>query len=178
MSLTHNDVINEYTNNGSTNYAITFEYDQESQVKVRTYDTTTNEYTYVTDWQFNGATAIQFTNINVVPASFQIIRETNISQSFGTAKYSTFVQGGAIRASDLNGDFELLRQSIEEGHDTADDQQDQINTINDEIDSIQDNIDEIETDIDNIESELSTFENDYVNTSGAVSYTHLRAHET
>ena len=164
MSLTHNDVINEYSNTGTTQYAITFEYDEVSQVKVRTYDTTTNEYTYVTEWEFDGATAIRFTN--VVPDSFQIVRETDISQSFGTAKYSTFVQGGAIRATDLNGDFELLRQSIEEGHDTADDQQDQINSINDEIDSIQDNIDQIEDNIDDIESELGSLDSKYVNVTG------------
>ena len=139
MSGIYNDVINEYNNTGTTRYAITFEYDHESQVKVRYYDSTTNEYVYVTDWEFDGATAIRFTD--VVPDSFQILRETDISQSFGTAKFATFVQGGAIRASDLNGDFELLRQAIEEGDNINDGLQDQIDDINDGIDDIQDQID-------------------------------------
>ena len=167
MTVIKNDVINEYTNSGSDRYSITFEYDRPEQVTVRTYNSDTNEYENVTDWVFDGATAIRFTG--VVPDTFEIVRVTDISQSYGESRYAVFQQGSAIKAGDLNGNLELLRLAIEEGANDNDSQQDQINDLNDEIDrldgridqeiidrengdqNLQDQIDDIETNIDQIE---------------------------
>ena len=103
-----------YNKNSRTNtYAITFEYDREEQVSVRTPDLdNAPEYIDVTNWEFDGPTNIKF--IGDVPDTFEIVRTTDISQSFGPSKYSVFVQGSSIKASDLNGDLELLRLAIEE----------------------------------------------------------------
>ena len=38
----------------------------------------------------------------------------DISRSFGTSKFSTFSRSNAITASDLNGNFELIRMALEE----------------------------------------------------------------
>jgi len=136
MSTTYNDVIIEYSNTGTTRYAITFEYDRPEQVYVRYYSKTEYEYVYVTNWTFDGETAIIFDSILDVPANFQILRQTNISQSFGESKFARFVQGGAIRASDLNGDLELVRQAIEEGLNNDGLLQDQIDDLTDNINNI------------------------------------------
>ena len=180
MTVIKNDVINEYTNSGSDRYSITFEYDRPEQVTVRTYNSDTNEYEDVTDWVFDGATAIRFTD--VVPDTFEIVRVTNISQSYGESRYAVFQQGSAIKAGDLNGNLELLRLAIEEGANELDDQQDQIDDLNDEIDrlddridqeiidreegdqNLQDQIDDIEINIDQIEG--GSLDGRYVNITG------------
>ena len=180
MTVIKNDVINEYTNSGSDRYSITFEYDRPEQVTVRTYNSDTNEYEDVTDWVFDGATAIRFTG--VVPDTFEIVRVTNISQSYGESRYAVFQQGSAIKAGDLNGNLELLRLAIEENANELDGQQDQINDLNDEIDrldgridqeiidrengdqNLQDQIDDIETNIDQIEA--GSLDGRYVNVTG------------
>ena len=180
MTVIKNDVINEYTNSGSDRYSITFEYDRPEQVTVRTYNSDTNEYEDVTDCVFDGATAIRFTG--VVPDTFEIVRVTNISQSYGESRYAVFQQGSAIKAGDLNGNLELLRLAIEEGANELDGQQDQINDLNDEIDrldgridqeiidrengdqNLQDQIDDIETNIDQIEA--GSLDGRYVNVTG------------
>ena len=155
MTVIQNDVIIEYANSGSASYSITFEYDRAEQVTVRTYNSATNKYEDVTDWVFDGATAIRFTG--VVPDIFQIVRSTNISQPYGTSKYAVFQQGSAIKAGDLNGNLELLRLAIEESTSELDDHQDQIDDINQEIDDIEDDV----TDINN-----GSLDGRYVNVTG------------
>ena len=127
-----NNVIDQYNNTGVTRYPITFEYDRESQVSVRTFDETTNEYIPVTDWEFDGNTAIQFTG--AVPDTFQIVRTTDISQSYGPSKYSVFVQGSAIKASELNGNLELLRLAIEESGGLIDNLEQDLTDLNNKLD--------------------------------------------
>ena len=100
-----NNVIDQYNNTGVNTYPITFEYDKRDQVSVRTYDDSKNEYVQVTAWEFDGNTGIRFTG--TVPDTFEIVRTTDISNSYGSSKYSVFVQGSAIKASDLNGNLEL-----------------------------------------------------------------------
>lgn len=161
MTVIKNDVINEYSNTGSNRYSITFEYDRPEQVTVRTYNSDTNEYEDVTDWVFDGATAIRFTG--VVPDTFEIVRVTDISQSYGESKYAVFQQGSAIKAGDLNGNLELLRQAIEEGANESDSQQDQIDDINDKLD--QEIIDREEGD-QNLQDQIDGLDDIYVNVTG------------
>ena len=105
------DVILEYFNTGIDRYPVTFEYDDVDQVVVRAWDPLTNEYISPmvrgVDYVFDGPTTIVFTG--TPPDQFVILRNTDISQSYGTSRYSVFAQGNAIRASDLNGNLELLR---------------------------------------------------------------------
>ena len=106
------NVLVQYNNTGATTYPITFEYDERSQVSVKEFDEASNSYIDFTDWEFNGVSEIRFTN--GTPSNFAILRTTDISNSYGAAKYAVFAQGSAIKASDLNGNLELLRLRIEE----------------------------------------------------------------
>ena len=143
MTVT-NDVILDYTYNGSNRYSITFEYDHPEQVLVRTYNGSTNQYDYITEFEFDGPTVLVFTG--TVPASFQIIRSTNITNSFGAIAPNPYVSilrsASAIKATEVNGNFELLRQAIEENASGIGNSQDQINDINIEIDRLDDRIDQ------------------------------------
>ena len=72
---------------------------------------TANEYDVVTNWEFDGATFIKFTG--EVPDNFEILRVVDISRPWGESKFSQFQPQSAIKAVDLNGNLELLRQAIE-----------------------------------------------------------------
>ena len=139
MTVIKNDVILKFNNTGSNRYPITFEYDEPQQVQVRTYNEDTNEYEDITTFEFDGPTTLVFTG--VVPDTFEIVRVTDISQSYGTANFSQFVPSSAIKAADLNGNLELLRQAIEENSNSDDNLQDQIDDINQDIDDINNTID-------------------------------------
>ena len=138
-SYPQQDVILKYNNTGINRYPITFEYDDEAQVVVRAFDPSTNSYTGVltkgTDYVFDGPTNIVF--LVPVPDEFTIYRSTDISQSYGTKRFSRFAQGNAIRASDLNGNLELLRQAIQETQSSASDNTDDISDIQNQIDAIE-----------------------------------------
>ena len=134
MTVIKNDVILQFNNTGSNRYSITFEYDRQEQVRVRTYNATTNEYEYITDFEFDGPTTLVFTG--VVPSTFEIVRVTDISNSYGTSQFSQFVPASAIKAAELNGNLELLRQAIEENTNGIDNNQDQIDDIKDDITDI------------------------------------------
>ena len=161
MSVIKNDVILKFNNSGSNRYSITFEYDRQEQVRVRTYNDILNEYQYITDFEFDGPTTLVFTG--VVPDSFEIARSTDISQSYGTSQFSVFVPGSAIKASELNGNLELLRQAIEESNGEIDSNDDDISDIRDDLEQeiidreegdqhLQDQINSIEINIDQIEN--------------------------
>ena len=101
-----------YSNTGDTIYPITFEYDLREQVQVRSLrEGTENEYDVVTNWAFDGDTFIKFAG--EVPENFEIIRVVDISQPYGQSKYAPFEKQSSIKADDLNGNLELLRQAIE-----------------------------------------------------------------
>ena len=164
-SYPQQDVKLFYNNTGISRYPVTFEYDEEDQVVVRSWDSLTNQYTGVlnqgTDYVFDGPTNIVF--LIPVPEKFTIFRQTRINQSYGTSRYSAFQQGNAIRASDLNGNFELLRLAIQENIGNIDDNDtdltDLTNALNQEITdrtegdaNLQSQIDDIETDVNNIQT--------------------------
>jgi hypothetical protein len=86
---------NTYTGNGSTIlFSFTFPYLNESDIKVEVNGTLTTAYTLAT------ATTIQFTTAPANGASVRIYRETSDSQL-----QAEFFPGSAIRAQDLNSDF-------------------------------------------------------------------------
>ena len=114
-------VKNEYIGDGSTNlFSFTFEYDTKEEVHVALRDPTT-EYFIPIDrnrFTFVNATTVA---LNVIPepvksrtglprTNVRIFRATDL-----TSMVANFYPGSAIRAQDLNDDFEQLRLAILEG---------------------------------------------------------------
>tara|TARA_Y100001973_G_scaffold85649_1_gene127842 strand:+ start:12595 stop:14781 length:2187 start_codon:yes stop_codon:yes gene_type:complete len=97
---------NTYTGDGSTtNYSFTFPYLAETDVKVKLNGTTQATTTY----SFANATTI---SMNTAPAngvSIIIFRDTN-----NDSKKATFYPGSAIKAEDLNNDFDQILYTAQE----------------------------------------------------------------
>jgi hypothetical protein len=95
---------NTYTGNGSTtNYSITFEYLEETDIKVTLNGTLTTAYTLA------NATTISFTTAPAVGVAIRIYRDTDVD-----SLQSTFFAGSAIRAQDLNDNFTQSNYSVQE----------------------------------------------------------------
>ena len=104
----------------TTQFSFTFTYDKESEVNVSLWDTTIEYYVPLADdqWSFVNATTIQF--ITAPPAlvdpegssiaNIKIWRQTDVDSLI-----ASFYPGSAIRAQDLNSNFEQLRNAIQEG---------------------------------------------------------------
>ena len=98
---------NTYTgNNATTNYSITFEYLEETDVKV-SLDGVLK--TVTTDYTFANATTISFNTAPGTGVAIRIFRETAID----TAQ-ATFFAGSAIRAQDLNRNNDQVLFSAQE----------------------------------------------------------------
>lgn len=112
-----------YAGDGSQKtFTFTFEYINESDIKVGIYDSTTKLYvtkaqsdpTY--GWSFANATTIEFTTAPPADATapsgnnIRIFRDTAVDDM-----EADFFPGSSIRAQDLNDNFEQLRMSLEEG---------------------------------------------------------------
>ena len=83
---------NTYTGNGSTtNYSLTFEYLEETDIKVSLDGTATTAYSLA------NATTVSFTSAPANGVAIRIYRETDVSSA-----QATFFAGSAIRAQDLN----------------------------------------------------------------------------
>ena len=83
---------NTYTGNGSTtNYSLTFEYLEETDIKVSLDGVTTTAYSLA------NATTVSFTAAPANGVAIRIYRETDVSSA-----QATFFAGSAIRAQDLN----------------------------------------------------------------------------
>ena len=83
---------NTYTGNGSTtNYSLTFEYLEETDIKVSLDGTVTTAYSLA------NATTVSFTTAPANGVAIRIYRETDVSSA-----QATFFAGSAIRAQDLN----------------------------------------------------------------------------
>jgi len=104
----------------TTQFSFTFTYDKESEVNVSLWDTTIKYYVPLTNdqWSLVNATTIQF---NTAPpaivddsgntiANVKIWRQTDIE-----SLVASFYPGSAIRAQDLNNNFEQLQHAIQEG---------------------------------------------------------------
>ena len=106
----------EYRSSGSTTtFTFPFEYMKESDVNVMIYNPDTNAYddkqqndpTY--GWSFANATTIKFNTAPANNTKILIIRSTSIEELS-----AEFFPGSAIRAKDLNSNFEQLQMSIQE----------------------------------------------------------------
>ena len=86
---------NEYTGDGSTtDYSFTFEYLEQSDVKVSLDGVATTEYF------FASPTLLRFNTAPADGVAIKIKRETNVDQLA-----ATFFPGSSIRAQDLNNNF-------------------------------------------------------------------------
>ena len=104
-------------------YTFPFTYLSQEDVDVLLWDEVKKEYQLVdrTDWSFVNATTIQFNNppppptVSTDPAD-PVVYNVKISRSTDLSEMvATFYPGSAIRAEDLNDDFDQLRLAIQEG---------------------------------------------------------------
>jgi len=95
---------NTYTGDGSTtNYSFTFEYLEQSEVKVTLDGVSTTAFT------FANATTLSFTSAPANGVEVRIYRDTNVD----TLK-ATFFPGSAIKAEDLNNNFTQNNFAVQE----------------------------------------------------------------
>ena len=139
----------------TTQFTFTFEYMKKSDINVSLYNTTTEEWELQSkdDWSFAGDTVIEF---GTAPpqsdtANIRISRNTNID-----TLEAEFYAGSAIRAQDLNNNFDQLQMAVQDtgcGVSRADGEiiaiEGELNTIND---AIQENADKIEANTEAIEN--------------------------
>jgi len=110
----------EYQGDGTTVlFSVTFEYAEQSDVKVYLWND--NQYELTTDWTWANATQIQFNTAPAVPSNpatinnVRIVRETSIEPLS-----AQFYPGASIKAKDLNDNFEQLKFAVEENRCIAD----------------------------------------------------------
>ena len=120
----------------TTQFTFTFEYMKKSDIHVSLYNTTTEEWDEQSrdDWSFAGDTVVEF---NTAPplsdtANIKISRKTSVAEL-----EAEFYPGSAIRAQDLNNNFDQLHMAVQDNDCT-------VSEFNDVIEEIQDNIQEIE----------------------------------
>ena len=107
-----------YVGDGTTVlYTFPFTYFDQSDVYVELYNFTTRRWVATTEWTFANATTVQFNTAPPAPpaddplyANVKIARCTDIDPLA-----ATFFPGSAIRAQDLNNNFEQLQMAIQEG---------------------------------------------------------------
>ena len=116
MALCQNcdEVRNEYTGNGAqTDYKITFEYDplKQETVEIVFWDEDELEWKEISDddWSFLNATTVRFKKAPAMGQKFIIYRCTDVDPL-----PATFTPGTAIKAQDLNDNFTVLKDAIEE----------------------------------------------------------------
>lgn len=120
MTNTCDTVQSIRTGDGTTKqFSFTFTYESQSEVNVSLYNETTKYYVPLANdqWSFVNATTIQF--ITAPPAqvdesgnpiaNIKIWRQTDIESLI-----ASFYPGSAIRAQDLNSNFEQLQHAIQE----------------------------------------------------------------
>lgn len=108
----------KYKGDGRLNkFTFPFTYMKTSDVVVALWDDTTKDYVDEpsTSWKFANATTVEFVNPPQVPTdpkvfNVRIYRSTDLS-----AMEAQFYPGSAIRAEDLNDNFDQIRLAIEEG---------------------------------------------------------------
>ena len=103
----------EYIGNGFTkNYTVPFEYDDREEVKVSVYNFNATSYQYLTqgfDYTFVNATTIRINSAPDDDATITIYRCTDLSKMD-----AVFAAGNAIKAADLNNNFDQLRYGLQE----------------------------------------------------------------
>lgn len=101
MALTEN--LYTQTVTGTTQFAFNFQYIKDTDVKVSIDGVNTTAYTLV------NATTIEFVSAPAVNAAIRIYRDTDT-----TELNSTFFAGSAVRASDLNDNFQQALFAVQE----------------------------------------------------------------
>ena len=97
-------ISNSYTGNGSTtNYSFTFEYLEQSEVKVTLDGANTTAFT------FANATTLSFTTAPANGVDILIYRDTSVD-----VVKATFFPGSAIKAEDLNDNFKQNNYAVQE----------------------------------------------------------------
>ena len=98
-------------------FTFPFTYLSKSDIRVSFWDTKTKDYADIADtkWSFANATTVEFVDAPPAPSAVDVFnvrvyRVTDISRM-----ERQFYPGSAIRAEDLNEDFDQLRLAIEEG---------------------------------------------------------------
>lgn len=106
-------VFNEYPVSGVGPYFITFEYQTQEDVFVLFKNSTTNSYDLQpnTNWSFENATTIQL--VSPPDSDIEAVRIQRVTDV--NPLRAIFYPGSAIRAQDLNANFEQLMMAIEEG---------------------------------------------------------------
>lgn len=104
----------------TTQFSFTFTYDKPSEVTVSLWDETIEYYTPLStdEWSFANATTIEFTTPPPYIEDSNGDQISNVKVSRVTdldALVASFYPGSAIRAQDLNNNFEQLRNAIQEG---------------------------------------------------------------
>ena len=100
-----------YTGNGSqTTYSFTFPYLKEADVKVKINGTTQN----TTEYSLPTATTLQFNSAPANGAAILIFRDTDNS-----TRAASFYPGSAIKATDLNENFDQILYTAQEVDETA-----------------------------------------------------------
>lgn len=118
MSCDSNEI--KYTGNGSqTLFTFPFTYMDQDDVYVSLYDYSTRRWVDVarTEWSFANATTIEFNTAPPVPVD-TTLEPNNVKLYRSTAidpLLASFYPGSAIRAQDLNDNFEQLQLAIQEG---------------------------------------------------------------
>ena len=98
-------------------FTFPFTYIDEADVKVSLWDEPSRRWVYTTDWSFANATTIQF---NTAPLAPDPEDTTQFNIRIGRCTpidplAASFFPGSAIRAEDLNSNFEQLQLAIQEG---------------------------------------------------------------
>ena len=108
----------KYKGNGVQKlFTFPFTYLSKNDIRVSFWDTKTKDYADIADtkWSFANATTVEFVDAPPLPSTadvfnVRVYRVTDISRM-----EREFYPGSAIRAEDLNEDFDQLRLAIEEG---------------------------------------------------------------
>ena len=149
----------KFTGDGSTvDFNITFEYLEESDIYVKINDIAN------TDWTLSTATKVTFDSAPAVDDEILIFRATDIS-----SMDAVFAPGSAIRAKDLNDDFDQLRLAIQENVDGVEVNGDAITIIEGDIIDIKEDITVIEGDITALDARVTKNEADIAVIQGDIS---------
>ena len=123
----------EYLGNGTQrDFTFPFTYLKSSDVHVELFNETTGKWETTAEWSFQNATTIRFNTAPPTPDGSEVTENIRISRCTDIDPLiAQFNPGSAIRARDLNDNFEQLQLAIGENRCGVEDLQDQIYEGND-----------------------------------------------
>ena len=159
-----------YTGDGSTvTFNLTFEYRKESEIYVSINETANY------NWTLSTATTLTFTSAPANGAKIKIYRSTDLS-----SMDAVFAPGSAIRAKDLNDDFDQLRLAIQEGVDASDQNESDINALDVRITKNETDIAALDVRVTKNEGDIVDIKNDIsdINTDASALEARVTQNET